>query len=39
MGMIMGMTMGMTEHGNVLCGEEGMVAGHGMTDYSYSLNK
>jgi hypothetical protein len=38
----------MTEHGNRLCGEEGMgmreaeqgmVAEHGMTDYSCSLNK
>jgi hypothetical protein len=38
--------MGMTEHGNELCGEkgmgmakQGMVAEHGMSDYSCSLNK
>jgi hypothetical protein len=32
--------MKMTEHGNELCVEEEMrMAEHGMTDYSYSLNK
>jgi hypothetical protein len=37
---------GMKKHGNGLCGEEGigvaeqgMMAEHGMADYSYSLNK
>jgi hypothetical protein len=43
--------IGMTEHGNELCGEKGMrnielgmaeqgiMAEHGMTDYYYNLNK